>query len=325
MPTPTPPACRTSRSRRRPDVADHHQENQPLATATDTRRPRRRLPSRSRSRRRLGRREPPLYQGQPPRSCPGSNNKKGLPKPTPVSVSKRGSVTGECHRFSREHDSTRKLSLKDGKWAELNEQKLRASLYSPSLILRRSESRRLRCLPSGTCSTLLWDVWEPFRTGTLDVGELPKFATQETKRRCTAISVACSASSCVPTWQGTHTKTVFIIHHQQLSVGADTHSRVSLAFSPLRATTINPLYFYLWGELKQSVYSRQMLNIDDLRERVNNNILRIKLSVDVLEKLRFNFLKRIRACIRANGGHLKDFLNMDKMKILLFRLWSKKG
>ncbi|KAJ8959704.1 hypothetical protein NQ318_021896 [Aromia moschata] len=56
------------------------------------------------------------------------------------------------------------------------------------------------------------------------------------------------------------------------------------------------LDFYLWGELKQSVYSRQALNIDDLRERVNTNILRIKLSysvdaysVDVLEKLRFNF------------------------------------
>ncbi|KAJ8959877.1 hypothetical protein NQ318_011612 [Aromia moschata] len=68
-------------------------------------------------------------------------------------------------------------------------------------------------------------------------------------------------------------------------------------FCPPRSPDLNPLDFYLWGELKQSVYSRQVLNIDDLRERVNNNILCIKLSVDVLkseEKLRFNFLKRIR-------------------------------
>ncbi|KAJ8949395.1 hypothetical protein NQ318_007493 [Aromia moschata] len=41
-------------------------------------------------------------------------------------------------------------------------------------------------------------------------------------------SIACS----VPTWQGTH------INHQQLSVGADTHSRVPLTISPLRAKTI---------------------------------------------------------------------------------------
>ncbi|KAJ8955685.1 hypothetical protein NQ318_008556 [Aromia moschata] len=42
--------------------------------------------------------------------------------------------------------------------------------------------------------------WLEFRTGTLDVGELPKFTTQETQRRCTTISIACSVSSCVPTW-----------------------------------------------------------------------------------------------------------------------------
>ncbi|KAJ8946092.1 hypothetical protein NQ318_010389 [Aromia moschata] len=78
-------------------------------------------------------------------------------------------------------------------------------------------------------------------------------------------------------------------------------------FWPPRSPDLNPLDFYLWRELKQSVYSRQVLNIDDLHERVNNNILRIKLSVDVLEKLRFNFLKRIRACIRANGGHFEQF------------------
>ncbi|KAJ8946881.1 hypothetical protein NQ318_008235 [Aromia moschata] len=51
-----------------------------------------------------------------------------------------------------------------------------------------------------------------------------------------------------------------------------------------RSPDLNPLVFYF-------VYSRQVLNIDDLRERVNNNILRIKLSVDVLEKLGFNFFK----------------------------------
>ncbi|KAJ8960253.1 hypothetical protein NQ318_003978 [Aromia moschata] len=61
---------------------------------------------------------------------------------------------------------------------------------------------------------------------------------------------------------------------------------------PPRSPDLNPLDCYL-----------RVLNIDDLRERVNINILRIKLSVDVLEKLRFNFLKRSRACIRANGGH----------------------
>ncbi|KAJ8959677.1 hypothetical protein NQ318_021868 [Aromia moschata] len=73
------------------------------------------------------------------------------------------------------------------------------------------------------------------------------------------------------------------------------------------APDLNPLDFYLWGELKQSVYSRQALNIDDLREIVNKNILRIKLPVDVLKKLRLNFLKRIRACIPANGGHFEQF------------------
>lgn len=80
-------------------------------------------------------------------------------------------------------------------------------------------------------------------------------------------------------------------------------------FWPPRSPDLNPLDFYLWGTLKEKVYSSPVLNIDDLRERVTNNMNVIKGAVETLERMRFNFLRRVRACIEANGGHFQQYLH----------------
>ncbi|KAJ8941488.1 hypothetical protein NQ318_006174 [Aromia moschata] len=44
-------------------------------------------------------------------------------------------------------------------------------------------------------------------------------------------------------------------------------------FWPPRSSDLNPLDFYFWGELKQSVYSRQVLNIDDRDHKLSTPVL----------------------------------------------------
>lgn len=77
---------------------------------------------------------------------------------------------------------------------------------------------------------------------------------------------------------------------------------------PPRSPDLNPLDFYLWGHLKQLVYSRPIRNVDVLRQRIQEGFETIRNNPRILQGVRGNLLKRLRACRDANGSHFEQFL-----------------
>lgn len=77
---------------------------------------------------------------------------------------------------------------------------------------------------------------------------------------------------------------------------------------PPRSPDLNPLDFYLWGHLKQLVYSRPIPNVDVLRQRIQEGFETIRNNPRILQRVRGNLIKRLRACRDANGNNFEHFL-----------------
>lgn len=72
---------------------------------------------------------------------------------------------------------------------------------------------------------------------------------------------------------------------------------------PPRSPDLNPCDFFLWGYLKELVYSPLPRNLDELRANIETAIKSIK--TETLEKVAKNFEKRCIAVISAKGGHIE--------------------
>lgn len=77
---------------------------------------------------------------------------------------------------------------------------------------------------------------------------------------------------------------------------------------PARSPDLNPLDFYLWGHIKQLVYSRPIPNIDVLRQRIEEGFQTIKNNPRILPRVHRNLIKRLSACRDANGNNFEHFL-----------------
>ncbi|KYM96999.1 hypothetical protein ALC62_12323 [Cyphomyrmex costatus] len=78
---------------------------------------------------------------------------------------------------------------------------------------------------------------------------------------------------------------------------------------PPRSPDINPLDFYLWGHVKSLVYRNAPNNIADLRQRIIHGFEEIRRDPPtVFQRVQNSFDGRIRACIRAEGGHFEHFI-----------------
>uniref|UniRef100_V5GPN0 Transposable element Tc3 transposase n=1 Tax=Anoplophora glabripennis TaxID=217634 RepID=V5GPN0_ANOGL len=77
---------------------------------------------------------------------------------------------------------------------------------------------------------------------------------------------------------------------------------------PPRSPDLTPLDFFVWGYAKSKVYEIPIEDEDHLRQRITDTFNEIKTNEEVLNKLPFHFLKRVRACIRANGDHFQHML-----------------
>lgn len=75
---------------------------------------------------------------------------------------------------------------------------------------------------------------------------------------------------------------------------------------PPRSPDLNPLDFFYWGCLKDKVYSKAIYTEEQLRESVIQAAHEI--STMSLGRLRANFLRRCRMCIRARGMHFEHLL-----------------
>lgn len=77
---------------------------------------------------------------------------------------------------------------------------------------------------------------------------------------------------------------------------------------PPRSPDLNPLDFYLWGHLKNLVYSTEVNDIEDLRRRIILHCQEIKQKVDTFPKIRRSLQRRLETCIEENGKHFEQFL-----------------
>jgi len=75
---------------------------------------------------------------------------------------------------------------------------------------------------------------------------------------------------------------------------------------PARSPDLNPLDFFLWGYCKEKIYKTLPENIEDLDTRLRYAIWAIE--EDVMNNVQENLLKRMRACVRMDGGHFEHLL-----------------
>lgn len=77
---------------------------------------------------------------------------------------------------------------------------------------------------------------------------------------------------------------------------------------PPRSPDLNPLDFFLWGHLKQLVYTTPIENVEELRNRIIASCRTIRQTPGIFERVRQSMRRRIEACIEVEGRHFQQFL-----------------
>jgi hypothetical protein len=81
---------------------------------------------------------------------------------------------------------------------------------------------------------------------------------------------------------------------------------ISKNLSPPRSPDLTPPDYFLWGYLKQVVYSNRPQIIEDLKQNSEGAISNI--SQETLKKLVRNMVTRVNTCYAENGSHLQHLL-----------------
>ncbi|KAJ8937998.1 hypothetical protein NQ318_015495 [Aromia moschata] len=76
---------------------------------------------------------------------------------------------------------------------------------------------------------------------------------------------------------------------------------------PPRAPDLNPYDIFIWGDLKQKVYSVCIENEEQLWNSIQNAVQELQ-NEETLRRVHFNFLRRIDFCINENGGHFEHLI-----------------
>ena len=75
---------------------------------------------------------------------------------------------------------------------------------------------------------------------------------------------------------------------------------------PPHSPDLNPLDFFLWGHLKERVYTPTPENTDELKAAIGREMR--KISREVCKNVIDNFKQRISIIIRQNGRHIEHML-----------------
>jgi inhibitor of nuclear factor kappa-B kinase subunit alpha len=75
---------------------------------------------------------------------------------------------------------------------------------------------------------------------------------------------------------------------------------------PARSPDLNPYDFYLWGNLKDKVYSNNPHTFVELKQSICETISSVEVSE--LKLVQNNIFKRLEACLRAEGRHFEHLL-----------------
>jgi inhibitor of nuclear factor kappa-B kinase subunit alpha len=78
---------------------------------------------------------------------------------------------------------------------------------------------------------------------------------------------------------------------------------ISCRLWPARSPDLNPCDFYLWGNLKDKVYSNNPHTLVELKQCIRETISSIEVSKQKL--VSNNIFKRLEACLKAEGRHFE--------------------
>jgi hypothetical protein len=73
---------------------------------------------------------------------------------------------------------------------------------------------------------------------------------------------------------------------------------------PARSPDLTFPDFFLWGYLKDKVYSHPINSIQDLQQYIEYEVNEINQNSDLLKKVYESFFRRIHVCYEKNGQYL---------------------
>jgi hypothetical protein len=77
---------------------------------------------------------------------------------------------------------------------------------------------------------------------------------------------------------------------------------------PARSPDLNPCDFYLWGHMKQLVYTNEIATVEELRRRIFNAADQIRQQQGLTLSCTNSWLRRARLCIESNGNNFEYLL-----------------
>ena len=81
--------------------------------------------------------------------------------------------------------------------------------------------------------------------------------------------------------------------------------RWTIGRGPARSSDLNPMDFYLWGDIKTAVYRTKPRSIDELKQRITDAVTAIP--VGYLQNAFREFERRVRLIIANNGAHIEIY------------------
>jgi inhibitor of nuclear factor kappa-B kinase subunit alpha len=81
---------------------------------------------------------------------------------------------------------------------------------------------------------------------------------------------------------------------------------ISRGLWPARSPDLNPCDFYLWGNLRDKMYSNNTHSLVELKQSIRETISSIEVSE--LKLVSNNIFKRLEACLRAEERHFEYLL-----------------
>ena len=72
---------------------------------------------------------------------------------------------------------------------------------------------------------------------------------------------------------------------------------------PARSPDLNPADYWLWGQLKHNIYSKQPKTLEDLRDLIEREVREI--DVTVMKSAVLNLVDRLNLVIQLDGGHIE--------------------
>jgi hypothetical protein len=81
---------------------------------------------------------------------------------------------------------------------------------------------------------------------------------------------------------------------------------ISKRLWPPRSPDLSPPDFFLWGHLKDTVYSHHPHTLQGFQANIQRTVDRI--STGTLQNVVANMIRRVRLCEEHNGGHFQHLL-----------------